>query len=121
MRFTATEAGFKDGLGGASNAKGTEKYHYVLFGTQRDAQHPENSGAYFEYDDQSNGAVNSVKAISIGDKSVVFKLKGGRSIEVNCNNVSAKHWAEFKRAIRTVFPRDSVSSSERQRGVPHKR
>jgi hypothetical protein len=103
MKFSATEAGFKDGRGGASNSTSAEKQHYVLFGTQQDVQHPENSGVYFEYDDQSNGAVNSVKAVSIGGKSVAFKLKGGKSIEVNCD-VSAEQWAELKRAIRTVFP-----------------
>jgi hypothetical protein len=120
MRFTATEAGFKDGLGGASNAKGAEEYHYVLFGSQQDPEHPENSGAYFEYDDQSNGAVNSVKAVSIGDKSVAFKLKGGKSIEVNCK-VSAEQWAELKQGIRTVFPRNSVSLSGRRGRIRHKR
>jgi hypothetical protein len=108
MKFSATEAGFKDGLGGASNSTSAEKRHYVLFGAQQDAQHPENSGVYFEYDDQSNGEVNSVKEVSIGGKSVVFKLKDGKSIEVNCD-ASTEQWAELKTAIRTVFPRELLA------------
>ncbi len=32
MEFTATESGFEDGMGGASNAADTKDYHYVLFG-----------------------------------------------------------------------------------------
>jgi hypothetical protein len=102
MKFTATEAGFKDGLGGASNSKGKEKYHCVIFGHQEDPQHPEYTGAYFEYDDQSNGAVNCVKEVSISNKLVVFKLKKGESIEVGCN-VSAEQWEDFLRGISTVF------------------
>ncbi len=109
MRFTATEAGFKDGLGGASNAKSAEEYHYVLFGTQQDAQRPENSGAYFEYDDQSKGAVGSVEAVSIDARSVVFKLKSGKSIEVICG-VGTEQWNEFQRGLRTVFPHQIVSA-----------
>lgn len=110
MRFTATEAGFKDGLGGASNSKSAAEYHYVLFGIQKDSQHPENSGVYFEYDDQSNGTVNAVQSVLIGSESVVFRLKSGKEIEVEFE-VSAQEWSELKRAIRTVFPRSAVSTS----------
>ena len=109
MKFTATEAGFKDGIGGASNSASAEKQHYVLFGVQKDSQHPDNSGVYFEYDDQSKGAVNCVKTVMIGDKSVGFRLKDGKSIEVRCN-VSAYEWEALKRGIRIVFPDNSISS-----------
>lgn len=110
MKFVATEAGFKNGLGGASNSTSAEKQHYVLFGVQKDTQHPENSGVYFEYDDQSKGAVNSVRGVSIGNKSVVFKLKGGKSVEVNCN-VGTDQWEQLQRGIRAVFPSDVISSN----------
>lgn len=109
VKFTATEAGFRKGIGGASNSKSEEKHHYVLFGVQKDDMYPENSGVYFEYDDQSNGAINSVKAVSIGDKSVVFKLKDESSVEVNCS-VSAEQWDELQRGLRTVFPQNSEPS-----------
>jgi len=108
--FTATEAGFKEGLGGASNANGSEEYHYVLFGTQVDAQYPENSGAYFEHDAENSGAVNFVRAVVIGGKSAVFTLKNGESVEVKRGNLNAEHWAEFRRAVHIVFPPDIVSS-----------
>lgn len=55
MKFSATEIGFEKGLGGASNAQGKDDYHYVVFASQEDIQHPSNSGIYFEYDDQING------------------------------------------------------------------
>lgn len=119
MKFSATESGFKDGMGGASNKNGGDRYHYVLFGIQEDAQHPENSGIYFEYDDQANGAINSVEAVSIGGKSVVFELKGGKSIEIKCN-VSTEQWDEFKQGIQTVFPKSRVSSSGKRADVPPK-
>jgi len=102
MKFSATEAGFKKGLGGASNSKSTEKYHYVLFGTQKDCQHPEFSGVYFEYDDQSKGAVNSVDTVAIVDRTVTFRLKNGEAIEVDCD-VSAEQWKELLLGLATVF------------------
>lgn len=114
MKFVATEAGFKDGLGGASNSKSPEKYHYILFGGQEDKPHPKNSGIYFEYDDQSNGAVNSVKTVIIDGKTVVFKLRSGKSIEITCN-VNTQEWSEFKRGIRAVFPPRAIMSDIRRR------
>lgn len=48
IEFVATESGFEAGVGGASNAAGTADYHYVLFGRQTDAQHPECTGVYFD-------------------------------------------------------------------------
>jgi hypothetical protein len=113
MKFVATEAGFKEGVGGASNAKSDEAYHYVLFGVQEDGQHSWNSGIYFEYDGQGNGAVNCVKGVSMGDKTVAFKLRGRRLIEIKCK-VSAREWNEFKKAIRKVFPKDVISSGTRE-------
>lgn len=119
IKFAATEAGFKKGLGGASNAKGTEKYHYVLFGIQEDTQHPENSGVYFEYDDQRNGAINSVESVSFGRKSVVFELKGGKSIQIDCD-VSMARWKELERGVRAVFPENTVSPFSKRRSGPEK-
>ncbi len=109
MRFTATEAGFKEGLGGASNSKSSEKYHYVLFGIQADLQDSENSGVYFEWDDQSNGAMNSVKEVVIGDKSVTIIMKEGESLEIKCN-VSTEQWDELNQGLRTVFLRKMVTT-----------
>jgi len=101
-------------LAGASNSKSAEKYHYVLFGVQEDRQHPENSGIYFEYDDQSNGGVNSIKTVVLGNKAVVFKLKGGKSIEINCD-VNTEEWNEFRQGIHTIFPKNTISSNTRNR------
>lgn len=89
-------------MGGASNSKNLGRYHYVLFGIQSDVDHPERSGAYFEFDDQSNGAMNSIQEFSIGDNSVVFQLRGGKSIGIDCG-VPEKVWDEFKQGVRTVF------------------
>lgn len=114
MKFVATEAGFKDGVGGASNAKSDEAYHYVLFGAQEDRQHSWNSGIYFEYDGQANGAVNCVKSVSMGDKTVAFKLRGGKSVEIRAD-VSGREWNEFKNGIREVFPKDIILSGTQQR------
>jgi hypothetical protein len=74
MRFSATEVGFDNGLGGASNGAGTEEYHYVLFGIQNDEQHQHNSGVYFEFDDQINGGIDQLKRIIVRHRSVEFRL-----------------------------------------------
>ena len=110
MRFTATEAGYKEGLGGASNSKSLEKFHYVLFGIQTDLQNSENGGEYFEWDDQINGAINSVKEVVISENKVLFIINQGESIEINCN-VSAEQWDELKQGLQTVFLRKVVTTA----------
>jgi hypothetical protein len=102
VRFAATEVGFADGLGGASNAKSREKYHYVLFGLNEDEQHPNRNGPYFEYDDQINGSVNGVRSIRIAEGDVTFLLKDGKSIAVTRDTTDAE-WNDFLSGIRTVF------------------
>ncbi len=102
MDFTATEHGFKNGLGGASNSASKKDYHYILFGRQVDSQHPEYSGVYFEYDDQSQGAVNCVKEVTISDEQVLFKLKRQKKILVRRGG-KAIQWKQFLKGIRDVF------------------
>jgi len=58
LDFTATEIGFEDGVGGASNAAGAGDPHYVLFGRDGD-------GVYVEYDDQIHGGVDQVAGVSV--------------------------------------------------------
>jgi hypothetical protein len=102
--FTATEAGFPDGLGGASNARGGGDYHYFLFGVQEDRQHPSNSGVYFEYDSRGNGGVNQVIGVSIEENAVEFSLKAGEVILVR-SGVRSEERDEFLRGVRAVFKR----------------
>lgn len=102
MEFTATESGFKDGLGGASNSAATADYHYVLFGRQTDDQHPEYSGIYFQFDSQVNGAVNCVTKIGIGNGIVEFVFKDGKKIVVK-RSLEESQWSEFLRGIYDVF------------------
>ncbi len=102
VRFRATEAGFADGLGGASNRDGSGEEHYVLFGIQNDDQHPDNSGVYFEWDDQDNGAVDCVRSVSVTREKAVFTLTNGRTILVE-SGVSAGDWARFVAGIEEVF------------------
>lgn len=102
MRFHATEAGYKDGMGGASYAKSERKYHYVLFDRQADDQHPSNCGIYLEYDDQVNGTVNGVERILVSGKAVKFLLADSSEIVVG-NDVTEVEWQEFLRGIDAVF------------------
>lgn len=103
IRFHATEAGFKDGLGGASNSKGKEAYHYILFGAQTDPQHAWNSGMYFEYDSQANGGVNHVESVESEENRVCFLMKNGTRIEVVCG-VEADSWTLFTDSVKRNFP-----------------
>jgi hypothetical protein len=102
MHFSASEVGFSEGLCGASNAQGIGPSHYVLFGLQQDDQHPDNSGVYFEYDDQINGSVNGVDQVVLSDKKVKFLLADGTSILVQCG-VKEQEWAIFIGGIESVF------------------
>jgi hypothetical protein len=109
IEFIATECGFHDGLGGASNAEADEEYHYILFGRQIDSQHPQNSGTYFEFDDQSNGDVNVVEGIIISENDVTFTVANSETIRVR-RNVSDVDWQEFLRGIAESFDAELIKS-----------
>jgi hypothetical protein len=102
MEFIATESGFEDGLGGASNAADTAEYHYVLFGRQTAKQHSEFSGVYFEFDDQIHGAVDRVTSITTGEDRVSFELRDGQKIVVRRGMVESQ-WSAFLRGIHDAF------------------
>lgn len=102
MEFTATEAGFENGLGGASNQRGSGEPHYVLFGIQKDTQHAEQSGVYFEWDGEENGAVDAVRSVAITRERVIFTLADGRTIAV-ASAVSAEDWERFLEGVEKTF------------------
>ena len=110
MEFTATESGFDDGMGGASNAAGTADHHYVLFGRQTDKQHPECSGAYFEFDDQIHGSVDSVARVMISDGVVEFELQDCRKIIVR-RGIAEPQWDRFLRGIHETFSDDIIHTA----------
>ena len=107
MEFTATESGFENGLGGASNSAGASDHHYVLFGRQVDDQHPDQSGVYFECDDQIHGKVDCVTKIVIQDGLVEFKLRDQEAIMVR-RGMEASQWDSFLKGIHEVFGSDIV-------------
>jgi hypothetical protein len=110
MEFTATECGFKNGFGGASNASSAKDYHYVLFGRQTGEQHSEFDGVYFEFDDQINGSVNCVRRVEIQNGVVEFALKDGRKIVV-LREMGDARWSSFLRAIRDTFGREIIEQA----------
>jgi hypothetical protein len=102
MEFVATESGFEDGMGGASNAAGTADYHYVLFGRQTDSRHPASGGVYFEFDDQIHGRVDRVGAITVTDDCVNFELRDGQRITVK-RGMAESQWSRFLLGIYDAF------------------
>ena len=102
MEFIATESGFEDGMGGASNAAGTADYHYVLFGRDSDEQHPKRSGVYFEFDDQIHGAVDCVATVGIAEDRVSFELRDGQKVVVR-RGMGEPQWTGFLRGIHDAF------------------
>jgi hypothetical protein len=108
MRFSATEAGFQDGLGGASNNRSKGASHYVLFGLQEDNQHSGNSGVYFEYDDQANGSVNGVEHVIVSNDMVEFLLADGTKIVV-VRKMPEQDWASFLHGIDSVFEAGQIT------------
>ena len=103
LDFTATEIGFDNGMGGASNAAGTGEPHYVLFGRDGD-------GVYFEYDDQIHGGVDRVAGVSVRRDNVVFTLTDRTTITVRRQADDPK-WPEFLGGLRAVFPPGMVTDA----------
>jgi hypothetical protein len=101
IEFTATEMGFKDGLGGASNAASLP-YHYILFGKQVDSQHSWNSGLYFEFDSQRNGGVNQVTKVVLRQCEACFILGEGGTILVRRSGQD-DDWQSFLEGVHEVF------------------
>ena len=100
--FTATEMGFKDGLGGASNSKASAPYHYILFGKQVDPQHAWNSGIYFEFDNQRNGGVNRVAKVLLAESEAHFSLQDQHVILVR-RAQDDDGWQKFVKGVHEVF------------------
>ena len=96
LNFTATESGFDDGMGGASNAAESDPQHYVLFGKDDD-------GVYFEYDDQIHGGVDQVVQISVLPDHVVFVLRDSDKITVR-RQMDDAAWNDFIAGVRRTFP-----------------
>ena len=96
LDFAATESGFDEGMGGASNAAGTGEQHYVLFGKDGD-------GVYFEYDDQIHGGIDQVKQISIHPDRVLFTLRDDDTITVR-KQMSDAQWDELIAGLQRTFP-----------------
>lgn len=94
--FSATECGLDNGLTGASNVAGTEVYHYVLFGKDRE-------DVYFEYDDQIHGGVNQVASVELGQACVIFSLVDGKKISVQ-KQMNDAMWSDFIAGVRETFP-----------------
>ena len=116
IAFDATELGVSNGLCGASNGADSTAYHYVLFGQQSDTQHPENSGVYFEYDDQANGGVDAVVGIEIAAPSVSFVLANGDELIVR-RRVAVADWESFLKGLRDVFDQPAVRIEHRRSNV----
>jgi len=102
VEFTATEMGFNDGVGGASNSKASAPYHYFLFGKQVDPQHSWNSGIYFEFDGQRNGGVNRVAKVALTSDGAQFTLRSGEMISVRRGEDDAS-WQKFVEGVHEVF------------------
>ena len=103
LDFTATEIGFDNGMGGASNAAAADDLHYVLFGKDGD-------GVYFEYDDQIHGGVDQVAGILVHPDHVVFTLIDRNTITVRRLADDPK-WSEFLGGLRGVFPPTMVTGA----------
>ena len=109
VEFFAMETGFADGVGGASNAAADDEAHYVLFGRQRDSQHPELDGVYFEFDDQINGNVNVVRQVIIAKSAVTFELKDSNVIRV-IRTTDDVNWNSFVGGVTDTFDSDIVKA-----------
>lgn len=107
FEFSATELGFTDGLGGASNSAAEGEYHYILFGRQMDSQDPETLATYFEFDDQINGGINLVERITIAENEVTFSLTNSETIRV-IRQTDDSSWQQFLRGIAESFAPERI-------------
>jgi len=108
MKFKATEIGFENGMGGASNSSCEDEYHYILFSIQNDDDNSENHGVYFEYDDQINGEIDQVQKIIIGLKYLEFSLGEDESIIIDCCGFT-KQWDDLVSGIYSIFPNNLIT------------
>ena len=74
---------------------------------QVDRQHPKNSGVYFEFDDQINGAVNSVNRIRLRVGEAEFTMNDGKTITVKRD--AGNKWDEFVAGIRSTFAAQTIT------------
>jgi len=96
--FTATEAGYANGLGRASNSKGLESYHYVQFGRSPDGK----PGHQFEFDDVHYRSVNGVIKVAVARRVVEFDLKDQKVIIMR-EDLADVEWNRFLKGILEVF------------------
>lgn len=100
--FTATEAGYANGIASASNQRGIEAFHYVQFGRPAEVPAAGKAGHFFEFDDRGNRSVNEVVRVSITNGGVEFDLKR-QKIFIFHHRVGEAEWAQFMRGIAEVF------------------
>lgn len=113
LKFTATECGSKVDHGtlicGASNsnAKDAEWHSFIFMRAHRSLD--DDSGPYFELDDQSQGFYNGVRSIVLADRSMTIALAPPKNqlfghrliiVELACRDSQI---ARFRAGIEHVF------------------
>ena len=103
IAFAATEAVYADGVGRASNSKGLDTYHYVLFGRTRNAAPPAaHHGHYFEFDAPNHWSTDTVRRVVVSERLVEFDLPG-RQIIIFRDAMTVAAWDQFLLGIVEVF------------------
>ena len=90
MQFVATEVGEAIEFGvlscGATRSNPSDESHYVL--VQANLDEPDESGVYFEIDDQINGGYQRLQRVQLIESELVFTLNQGTVWYPNLEQIS---------------------------------
>ncbi len=120
IQFVAVEAGsyIENGVlsCGASDAESDSVRHYFILQATVDGPDPEGWGVYLEFDDQSNGGYERLKAVRLNGLELTLVLKEGndrypdlKQIVVDLSALAEPEAAELVDAVEECIARSSLS------------
>ncbi len=113
IELVATEAGCIEECEtiscGASNAKGTDAYHYINFQRASEYGGTDDNGVYFEIDDQINGGYNIVDLCELREDKLIITLSNcfdrmpNEIVEVSISSLGKEDITLFKTGLEKIF------------------
>lgn len=113
IRFKAIEIGCLDDPDalncGASNAAGSEEYHYINFQRAAEIDGNDDEGIYFEIDDQINSGYNIIECCEINQNQLIVRLSDnfqempGEVIVVEFDSPSSEGMRPIHEGLAMIF------------------
>jgi hypothetical protein len=112
VTFHATEIGYLEEFDtvscGASNADSTDEYHYINFQRAAKIGSPDDTGIYFELDDQVNSGFNIIESCELSPNQLTIKLSEklnscSGEIIVSFNSYASKDLQPINEGLKKIF------------------